>query len=167
MVLARTLIIKTALGPQEVLSAIQPLLIRSDTVAERAFALAEAASDDSGYGDRYLGVVEAGAFRIVRPTLWPPNYRPEATASVRPVGGGSEVQVRLRATSHSIRVFSALSLLVMAAATLFAILELPGPAAWGLGILVVAVSWGSLALAVHNDARRLRNRLVTVLHAGA
>ena len=69
MVLDRTFLITTALGPQETLSAIQPLLIRPDTAAERASALAEAASDDSGLSDRYLGVVETGGFRIVRPTL--------------------------------------------------------------------------------------------------
>lgn len=167
MVLDRTFRIRTALGPQEALAAIQPLLIRPDTVAERTFALAEAASDDTGHSDRYLGAVESGGFRIVRPTVWPPNHRPEAIAVVRPLNGGSEVQVQIGPTPHSIRVLSALSLIVVAAATLFAILELPGPVAWALGIFAVAVGWGCLALAVRNDARRLRNRLGTVLHAGA
>ena len=167
MVLDRTFLITTTLDPQETLAAIQPLLIRPDTAAERASALAEAASDDSGLSDRYLGVVETGGFRIVRPTLWSPNYRPEATAIVRPVSGGSELQVRIGPTLHNIRVLFVLSLLVMAAATLFVVLELPGPAAWALGILAVAVTGCSLAVAVRNDARRLRTRLVTVLHAGA
>ena len=167
MVLDRTFLITTTLDPQETLAAIQPLLIRPDTVAERASALAEAASDDSGLSDRYLGVVEASGFRIFRPTLWSPNYRPEATAIVRPVSGGSELRIRIGPTAHSICVLFVLSLLVMAVATLFVVLELPGPAAWAPGILAVAVTWCSLAVAVRNDARRLRTRLVTVLHAGA
>ena len=167
MTLTHTFRITSPLGPQEVMVAIQPLLIHPDTVAERAFASMEAASDDSGLSDRYFGVTESGGFRLVRPTFGSPNLRPEATGIVRSSPVGSEIQVRIGPTPSTIRLLGVLSFLVFAVTALFSVFVLPGSLVWLIGILAVPVAWGSLAFGAYNDARRLRNRLAVILHAGA
>ncbi len=167
MALTQQFRITSPLGPQEVLAVIQPLLIHPDTVAERAFASMETASDDSGLTDRYLGATDPGGFRLVRPTFGSPNLRPEATGIVRSSHVGSEIQVRISPTPPTVRLLGVLSFLILALTALFSVFVLPGSLVWLIGVLAVPVAWGSLAFGVHNDARRLRNRLTAILNTGA
>jgi hypothetical protein len=165
--LTRAFAIATRLTPQEAMEAVQTLLIRPNILPARVYTSLEAALDDSGLNDRYQGVAQPYAFEFVRPTSASRMLRPVASGAIHSAPTGSRVVVRIGPTSRNLWILTASSLLAVAAAAFFAAV-IPGwPLAWLLGAGGVAGWWLILAIGVHTEARRLQNRLASLLHAGA